>query len=671
MNASFRHGFVRVGAAVPQLKVADPAYNMERIYEILQEADRKKISVLVFPELCLTGYTCGDLFDQRFLRSQALNALSCLLQKTAENQVLAVIGMPLELQDGLYNCAVVIQNGNILGVVPKMYLPDFGEYRESRWFLSGLDISRTHNTITLLGRNVPFGHLIFASPSFCLGIEICEDMWLPVSPGVILALQGANLIANPVAGNEGGGKSENRLKMVQRQSSRCQAAYILASAGTGESTTDLVFGGQTIIGENGNLLIDGEDSRFCRQNTLVYTEVDIESLTQIRLRNKSFSRQKGLSLHGETYMRIPVKERNDGPWQGTDFVRPVKQKPFEPSTLVALDNFCREILEIQKAALAKRLESTDCKHVIVELSENLNSVLALIAATETMALLNLPVNNACALYLPDKESLETKKQENNLRRLAACLGADFNSINIQKFCTEHDNITGKLLTRLEDCPYDRPVSDSPLADPETYAAHISKRIRYALLNNLAQQKNALLLGSANMSQNALGLATWGGDLSALYQINAGLPFTVVQQMVKWALKTLYKGEEAKALNALIKDIINSPLELEDQQGPYLVYDFFLYYTLKFGTEPAKLLFLARQAFGNTYDLPSLKKWIKTFYKRFFNCQAQRSAAADGPKVLGLSLSPRAGLHLPSDAQGDGWWNDLSLQEITGDLQAGS
>lgn len=647
MDATMRYGFLRVGAAVPQLKVADPAYNMERIYEILQEADQKKISVLVFPELCLTGYTCNDLFDQRFLRSKALDTLAHLLQKTVDNQVLAVIGLPLELHEGLYNCAVLLQNGNILGIVPKMYLPDFGEYQESRWFLSGLEISKAQQHVTVLGRPVPFGHLLFSAPTYCLGVEICEDMWLPIPPGVVLALHGANLIVNPMAGNEGGSKAENRLKMAQRQSSRCQSGYVIASAGVGESTTDLVFGGHAIISENGVLLEDGQNSRFQRQNTLVFTEIDIEGLIQTRLRNKSFARQKGLTFHNETYINIPVKGRSDGPWQEEDFSssRSIDQRPFEPGTAVALNCFCQEILEIQKAALAGRLESKGQKQVLIDIQGDLNSTLALIVAATTMPLLNQPASAVTGMYLADSKSDENHKLQEKLQQLTACIGASFDTVSIQSLSVEHDDVLNTLLQKPPANLCDQQIADI-------------KRIRAQLLLNAAQQKNALLLGSANMSQLALGLSVLGGDLTAEYQINTGLPMTVVQRMVAWSLKTLYKGNNAKTLINILNDACCTELQLEDNQGPYQVYDFYLYYTLKFGTQPAKLLFLAKQAFGQVYDTASLQQWLQTFYKRFFTFQAQRSQAADGPKALGLSLSPRIGLHIPSDAQGRLWWKEL-------------
>lgn len=644
------YGFLKAAAASPRLKIANPAYNVSEIMHLVRKAEEKGTAVLVFPELCITGYTCGDLFMQRHLQEQCLDAVKTLLKETKDISALIMVGAPLVIKDRLYNCALAIQMGRILGVIPKMFIPNYKEFYEKRWFSSGFEISREINEIFLLGQGVPFGNLLFVSkePGFVLGAEICEDLWTPVPPSSHLAVKGANIIVNLSASNELVAKAAYRRQLVAQQSARCSCAYIFASAGVHESTTDLVFSGDCLIGENG--LILASNPRFEREGTIIYTEIDLDILKHERLLNTSFwdSADRGADLI--KYTTVELLKFTENVMHYDNLSRKINKNPFIPADPRTVEERSEEIFNIQVAGLAKRMEHTGMKHAVLGISGGLDSTLALLVTRKTFDLLGLPPNNIIAVTMPGFGT--TDRTYNNALRLMKELGVTTKEISIKEACLQH----------FADIGHD------PSQHDVTYE-NVQARERTQVLMDLANKVNGLVIGTGDLSELGLGWATYNGDHMSMYGVNSSVPKTLVKFLVSWAAEHVMTGAAAETLYEIIDTPISPELLPPDQEGkiqqktediigPYQLHDFFLFYTLRYGMEPQKLLFLAEAAYKGEMEREEIKKWLKLFYKRFFNSQFKRSCLPDGPKVGSVSLSPRGDWRMPSDADVSAWLESI-------------
>lgn len=642
------YGFLKVGAASPRLKIANPAYNVSEILKLVREAEDTGATVLVFPELCITGYTCGDLFQQKYLLDKCLEAIKQLLEETKHISALIMVGAPLTIRDRLYNCALALQKGRILGIVPKMYVPNYKEFYEKRWFASGLEISKEIKEADLLGNSIPFGNLLFVSkePGFVLGAEICEDLWTPAPPSSYLALQGANIIVNLSASNELVAKAEYRRQLVAQQSARCSCAYLLASAGVHESTTDVVFSGDCLIAENGLLLASSR--RFKRDSSIIYTDIDLDILRHERLLNTSFWDSVENEYLSANYTRVEVAGFNMGP--EVKLSRMIPQNPFVPADPRTVAERSEEIFSIQVAGLAKRMEHTGMRHAVLGISGGLDSTLALLVTRKTFDLLNLPTANIIAVTMPGFGT--TDRTYNNALKLMEALDVTTREVSIKAACLQH----------FADIGHDPDLHDV------TYE-NVQARERTQVLMDLANKVNGLVVGTGDLSELGLGWATYNGDHMSMYGVNSSVPKTLVKFLVRWAADNVMSGEAKETLYQIIDTPISPELlppdnegkirqKTEDIIGPYQLHDFFLFYTLRYGMEPQKILFLAETAYRGEYEREEIKKWLSLFYKRFFNSQFKRSCLPDGPKVGSVSLSPRGDWRMPSDADVSAWLQEL-------------
>jgi NAD+ synthase (glutamine-hydrolysing) len=667
-------GFIRVAAAIPRVEVANCSFNRDQIAGLMDKAARKGVQVLCFPELCITGYTCGDLFRQRILLDEAREALSFLLRASEHHAMLVVVGMPLREGNLLFNTAVVMQAGTLLGVVPKSYLPNYGEFYEKRWFAPGS--MATQGSVPLCGQWVPFGtDLLFRSEELCLGVEICEDLWGPVPPSSLMAKAGAQVLCNISASNELTGKNSYLQSLITQQSARCVAGYLYASCGYGESTTDVVFAGNGYIAENGQMLCSSE--RFQREEQLISTEIDIERLMAERAGNLSFSepgageaqnifRVIPFELSATEAVAKPGHEAATEAWAapepepgsapgsmtGTEpwvLTRPVSPMPFIPQAHV-LSERCQEIISIQVSGLAKRLEHTGMKKVMVGVSGGLDSTLALLVAVKTVEELGLPNSGVLGLTMPGLGTSD--RTYRNAVALIGQLGATFREIPIREACLQHF----------------KDIGHDPLVHDTTYE-NVQARERTQILMDLANQEQALVLGTGDMSELALGWTTYNGDHMSMYGINSGIPKTLVRHLVQW----FHSQSADKKVCGLLADILDTPVSpellpalengeisqrTEDLAGPYELHDFFLFYTLRYGFRPAKIYFLAKAAFGDRYGTDVLRKWLRVFFVRFFAQQFKRSCMPDGPKIGSVCLSPRGDWRMPSDASPQLWLEEI-------------
>ena len=633
-------GFIKVAAIVPPVKVADPGYNVGQIIEFSKKAARAGAKIIVSPELGLTGYTAADLFNQRTLLNRALAALNKL--KTASRGINSAIiaGAPIETGGKLFNTAIVIAHGKILGIVPKTYIPGYKEFYEERWFASARDL--ISKEILLFGAKIPIGKdLLFIfknAPEIIFGIEICEDLWVPIPPSSHQALAGANIIANLSGSNELVGKADYRRELVLQQSARSMAAYIYSGAGVHESTTDLVFGGHAIIAENGYTL--SESKRFVRDGEIILSEIDIEHLLADRARTTSF----GESIHesAKRIFRFIDVQLNLGAGHPSALTRYIDPYPFVPQNTAGLDARSYEIFSIQTAGLAKRMEHSGIKKLVLGLSGGLDSTLALLVSVKTMELLGLPAKNIYAFTLPGFAT--TKRTKSNAIKLAKALGVALETIDISSG-------VGKHLKELahggkEDAAYQ----------------NAQARYRTMILMNKSNQLGALMVGTGDLSEIALGWNTFSGDHISHYNVNAGIPKTLVKYLVDW----ISKREEFSRAKNILKDILNTPIspELTKNQktenliGPYALHDFYLYHFLRWGSSPSKILYLAKIAFHGKFTETEIKKWLRVFLERFFKNQWKRSVMPDGPKVGSVALSPRGDWRMPSDAEVKIWLDDL-------------
>jgi NAD+ synthase (glutamine-hydrolysing) len=667
-----QHGFVRVAAGVPRVRVADCAANAERIVGLMKRAEAEGTAVLVMPELSLPGYTCGDLFHQSSLQRAALSALKDLVQKSLTMYTgLAIVGLPVAVDDKLYNCAAVFQQGRILGVVPKSFLPTYKEFYETRWFAPGTQAR--NQTMQLCGQDVPFGtDLLFdgseSVPGLVAGVEICEDLWVPIAPSAGQALAGATLLINLSASNEVIGKAGYRRQLVINQSGRCLAAYLYVASGVHESTTDLVFGGHCLLAENGALL--AESPRFQRDEILMCVDVDIERLQSDRYKTNSFGAARP-DLPDRTKRRLPFTVSSTQPPAAHEtLLREVDAHPFVPRGQEQLEERCQEIFATQTAGLAKRLEHIGKPALALGVSGGLDSTLALLVACKTLDLLGWPRTQLHGMTMPGYGTSE--RTLNNARALLRLLGVSTSTVDIRLLCLEEMralaykpfgiDLTGltveQLAQRLRELP--------PKACQDLVFENVQARMRTSLLMN-----KAFVIGTSDLSELALGWCTYNGDHMSMYNPNAGIPKTLVKFLVRWAAVHEMGGEVQQTLLDIVGTEISAELlpmtdggkmmqATEGVIGPYELHDFFLFHFLRYGAPPEKILFLARFArFDQPYTPDDVRRWLKVFVERFFANQFKRSCLPDGPKVGSISLSPRGDWRMPSDAQARTWlqWAD--------------
>ncbi|MDE7455887.1 MAG: NAD(+) synthase [Prevotella sp.] len=633
-----KYGFIKVGAAVPAVKVADVEYNVQEIERLIAVAEGEGVEVLCFPELSLTGYTCQDLFQNQLLLAKAEEGLLMLLDFTRKLDVISIVGMPVQAGGLLLNCAVVIQSGTLLGVVPKTYLPNYNEFYEKRWFASAQDLSPV--SIYLAGSPITLSaepKLFQTSDGVKFGIEICEDVWAPVPPSNNLTMAGADIILNCSASNELIGKHRYLRSLLAQQSARTMSGYVYASSGFGESTQDAVYGGNAMIFENGRLLAEGD--RYSFQPQLQTAQLDVERLRTDRQNNSTFINAQ---RHAHALLIDAKAVAGEHPFELTRTINP---HPFIPADADMAET-CEDILNIQTAGLAKRLLHTNSQHVVIGISGGLDSTLALLVCVRTFDKLGLDRKGIIGVTMPGFGT--TDRTHDNASALMQTLGISQMEIPISKAVLQH----------FEDIGHDASHHDATYENSQA-------RERTQILMDLANKLSALVVGTGDLSELALGWATYNGDHMSMYGVNAGVPKTLIQYVIRYiALLPMFGAQR----DTLI-DIVNTPIspeltpadaegniqqKTEDLVGPYELHDFFLYYFIRFGFRPAKIFLMAQHAFGKEYDRETIKKWLTTFCRRFFSQQFKRSCLPDGPKVGSISLSPRGDWRMASDACSTLW-----------------
>lgn len=632
-----RHGFVKVAAATPDIRVADVAYNQEQICRLIDETASEGAKIVVFPELALTGYTCGDLFTQDVLLAQARKAICQVAAATEEKDALIFVGMPLAVEGELYNVAAALNRGKILGFTTKTFLPNYGEFYEMRQFREGPEEVRC---ICFEGEKVLFGpRILFEAdvmPDLIVSAEICEDVWSPVPPSIQAAREGATVIVNCSASDETIGKAAYRKSLIEGQSARLMAAYIYANAGEGESTTDLVFGGHNIISENGTTLAEGE--RF--KNGVAYAQIDVKRLISERRKNTTFKAARERHL-ARVPFRLELTE--------TKLTRKFPSRPFVPDAKEERDRRCEEILTIQAMGLKKRLAHTHARSAVVGISGGLDSTLAILVTARAFDMLGMDRSQIIAVTMPCFGT--TDRTYNNACQMALKLGAQLREVRIADSVESH----------FRDIGHD--IEDHSVTYENSQA-----RERTQVLMDISNQTGGLVVGTGDMSELALGWATYNGDHMSMYGVNASVPKTLVRHLVQYCADT----EKDREMKDVLYDVLDTPVspellppkdgqiaqKTEDLVGPYELHDFYLYYFLRFGYEPSKIYRIAREAFAGEYDEETIYKWLHTFCRRFFSQQFKRSCLPDGPKVGTVALSPRGDWRMPSDACADVWLRDL-------------
>ncbi len=633
-------GFIRCAAMTPKIKVADCSYNEEEIKRLMDEAQSNNAQVVVFPELCITGYTCGDLFLQDKLINEARNTLINLAEYTNGKNFIAFVGLPFMYKNKLYNTAAAIANGRVLGLTAKSHLPNYSEFYEMRHFVPAPQenclVSLTGDDYIYLGTKIQY--VCPSMPGLVISAEICEDVWVPSPPSINHALAGSTLIVNCSASDETTGKDSYRRSLIAGQSARLVAAYVYANAGEGESTQDLVFGGQNIIAENGSVL--AESRRFTNEG--IYADVDLGRIQSERRRMTTFQCEPD----ADDYVQEEFLLEN----VSIELRRKYNVTPFVPSDKNDRDTRCEEILTIQAMGLKKRLEHTGCKNAVIGISGGLDSTLALIVTVKAFDMLKIPHNQIMAVTMPCFGT--TDRTYNNACRLVGSLGAALKEINIKNAVNIH----------FED------IGQNPDIHDVTYE-NGQARERTQILMDIANKNNGMVIGTGDMSELALGWATYNGDHMSMYGVNCSIPKTLVRHLVRYYADTCNDS----ALNKVLLDVLDTPVspellppvdgvisqKTEDIVGPYELHDFFLYYILRFGYTPSKIYRLAKNAFCNFYDDAVILKWLSTFYKRFFSQQFKRSCLPDGPKVGSVAVSPRGDLRMPSDASAAMWMKELA------------
>lgn len=630
-----KDGFIKVAAATPKIKVADPAYNTEEILKIIDETEKNGASILVFSELTISGYTCGDLFLQQPLLTECKNQLLRIVKATENKSMLVVVGCPIVIKQKLYNCAVVISDGSILGIVPKTHLPNYSEFYELRHFTSGEGLEED------LWFGEEFGYVNVAVnqlfkckeiPELVVACEICEDLWVPLPPSTYHAMAGATVICNPSASVETTTKESYRRSLVYNQSARLLAAYIYADAGEGESTQDVVYSGHHLICENGSVL--AEAKRFT--NEIIYADIDVQKLAAERRKMTSFPGGQ-TDDYFEQEFSLEVKENK--------ITRTFPKAPFVPDNQDERDKRCDEILSLQSMGLKKRLEHTNCKHAVVGISGGLDSTLAVLVTARAFDLLDIPRENLICVTMPCFGTTDRTYQ--NAVSLIKELGATLKEVRIEKAVRQH----------FADIGHDENNHDVTYENSQA-------RERTQILMDMANQYNGMVIGTGDMSELALGWATYNGDHMSMYAVNCSVPKTLVRYLVLYYAETT----ENKKLSEVLMDVLDTPVspellppvdgvisqKTEDLVGPYELHDFFLYYMLRFGFPKAKLYRMAKLTFDGVYDDETIKKWLDKFYWRFFSQQFKRSCLPDGPKVGSVAVSPRGDLRMPSDASPTAW-----------------
>lgn len=630
-----KDGFIKVAAATPKIKVADPAYNTEEILKNIDETEKNGASILVFSELTISGYTCGDLFLQQPLLTECKNQLLRIVKATENKSMLVVVGCPIVIKQKLYNCAVVISDGSILGIVPKTHLPNYSEFYELRHFTSGEGLEED------LWFGEEFGYVNVAVnqlfkckeiPELVVACEICEDLWVPLPPSTYHAMAGATVICNPSASVETTTKESYRRSLVSNQSARLLAAYIYADAGEGESTQDVVYSGHHLICENGSVL--AEAKRFT--NEIIYADIDVQKLAAERRKMTSFPGGQ-TDDYFEQEFSLEVKENK--------ITRTFPKAPFVPDNQDERDKRCDEILSLQSMGLKKRLEHTNCKHAVVGISGGLDSTLAVLVTARAFDLLDIPRENLICVTMPCFGTTDRTYQ--NAVSLIKELGATLKEVRIEKAVRQH----------FADIGHDENNHDVTYENSQA-------RERTQILMDMANQYNGMVIGTGDMSELALGWATYNGDHMSMYAVNCSVPKTLVRYLVLYYAETT----ENKKLSEVLMDVLDTPVspellppvdgvisqKTEDLVGPYELHDFFLYYMLRFGFPKSKLYRMAKLTFDGVYDDETIKKWLDKFYWRFFSQQFKRSCLPDGPKVGSVAVSPRGDLRMPSDASPTAW-----------------
>ena len=642
-----KHGFITVAAAIPSVKVADCDYNEKQLESLIAQAEGKGVEIIVFPELCITGYTCQDLFGQQLLLEEAEKAVLKLLDFTRSLDIIAIVGLPVICGDLLLNCAAVIQKGDLLSLIPKTYLPNYSEFYEKRWFASAQDLDDTDLPFAGKTMHVSAEPTLFRTcDGVHFGVEICEDVWAPAPPSNHLALSGAELIFNLSASDELIGKHDYLKSVLAQQSARTMTGYVYSGCGYGESTQDVVYGGNAMIYENGKLLVEAD--RFSMEPQMMITQIDVEKLRTERRTN---------STYVNAQHSYSAKIINAHGIQPRDFqlIREIDAHPFIPKT-ADMKQSCEEIFSIQVMGLAKRIEHTHSKKVIVGISGGLDSTLALLVCVKTFDKLKMDRKGIVGVTMPGFGT--TDRTYNNAINLMKSLGITLMEISIAKAVTQH----------FKDIGHDAAVHDVTYENSQA-------RERTQILMDLSNQLGGLVVGTGDLSELALGWATYNGDHMSMYGVNASVPKTLIQYLVRYVAEVERKEKDGQKTYEILMDVVDTPIspelipadengnikqKTEDLVGPYELHDFFLYYFLRFGFRPQKIFLLAQQAFKGSYDDETIKKWLTTFLRRFFAQQFKRSCLPDGPKVGSVSLSPRGDWRMPTDASSAMWLKECEM-----------
>lgn len=640
-------GFIKVAAAISRVKVADVTFNTQEIESIMACAEGQGIEILCFPELCITSYSCQDLFSQQLLLEEAENALFKILELSRNLRLTSIIGIPFSYRGMLFNCAAVVQGGKLQGLVPKTFIPNYQEFYEMRWFTSSTALP-DKQTVRFCGQNVPIGRrLLFSVNDVKFGIEICEDLWAPIPPSCRLAIEGAELIFNLSASNDLVGKHQYVRDLVAGQSARCHCAYVYASCGYGESTQDIVFGGKGVIAENGHIL--SEANRFSFRQELVTADIDIDRLRAERRRNTSFAKSNEIQAAEAPYVLVEIET-------AASFADEISlTRDFDPLPFVPrgeeLDLRCQEILCIQSQGLATRIAHTNAQSVVIGVSGGLDSTLALMVCTNAFDRLGLDRKGIVGVTMPGFGT--TSRTYNNAIKLMTSLGVTIREIDI----------TQSVMTHFADIGHDPERHDVIFENSQA-------RERTQILMDISHQVNGFVVGTGDLSELALGWATYNGDHMSMYAVNSSVPKTLVRHLVRWV--AINVADEESRVTLL--DIVDTPISpellpadsegniaqiTEELVGPYELHDFFLYYVLRHGFRPGKIFKMAVRAFDGKngtqpYDETTIAKWLETFFRRFFSQQFKRSCLPDGPKVGSCSLSPRGDWRMPSDAVSAEW-----------------
>ena len=648
-NEYIECGFKRVTSIIPEVRLGSVKDNVETIINLVNE--NKDADVLVFPELCITGYTLADLFHQTLLTDKAIEGLLHIATATSDSKAIIAVGLPLRFKDKLYNVAALIHKGKIVALIPKTHIPNYSEYYEARWFASAKNLPTTTYSDRYLS-DIPFGtDIILHLDSMHIGVEICEDLWVPIPPSSYLCMGGANIILNLSASNQTIGKSLYRSQLIRQQSARCRCVYAYASAGCGESSTDLAFPGYAAIASDGSMII--ETTSFPESPASVSADVDLNKIANDRLNQNTFTSPETTDKFLNIYLNSEPEDKSDK--EILLIPKNPERHPFVPSDPIHRNENCTEIISIQCHGLATRLRAINCRTLVVGVSGGLDSTLALLVACRTFDLLKLPRTGIIGITMPGLAT--TSKTRNNAWKLMELLGITTLEIPIGKAVAQHFSDIGQ--------------------DPKVYDAtyeNSQARERTQILMDYANKTGGIVLGTGDLSELALGWCTYNGDQMSMYGVNASVPKTLVKYLVEWFADRSANPEEADVLRDIIATPISPELvpsdsdaddiaqKTEDLVGPYELHDFFLYHILRNSFSPKKIFYLAKEAFKGEYNASTILKWLKNFYRRFFNQQFKRSCMPDGPKVGSVCLSPRGDWRMPSDALSAMWLEELEELE---------